>query len=186
MPYDNTIPSASHTPAQDQGPMMSNFYQIGQSYNQDHVPLNSGTNVGLHTQVSLAAPATASPAGSVSVFHSTNGMGTIFNGIPIPFFANSTGDYPMIPDLQGAPEKGSFKIGPLIVNYGSYSGYTPGSLSFLTTFTTVIGCWLQNEQVNAGQGTSFSYIGINGLTTSGVSFVIANSPALVYVIAIGY
>lgn len=65
MTYTKGIPAANNTPAHDQPLMMQNFNQIADSYNTDHVPLNSGSNVGFSnklTFVDQTAPLPSSAA----------------------------------------------------------------------------------------------------------------------------
>jgi hypothetical protein len=53
MPYDPTTPVATETPAQSRPNIQGNFLQIATSYDFDHVPLNSGSNVGSSNKLTL-------------------------------------------------------------------------------------------------------------------------------------
>ena len=61
--YDTSIPNASHTPAQDQPTMQGNFSQLATSYNTDHIPLQSGSNVGYSNKLTLVDQSTSPPSG---------------------------------------------------------------------------------------------------------------------------
>ncbi len=81
MAYNDT-PLPNETPAQSQPLMRQNFQQIATSYNTDHVPLSSGTNVGMHTKVDFASPLspfpTSAPNQSVAFIATQNGKTELF------------------------------------------------------------------------------------------------------------
>lgn len=52
MSYNDT-PLSTETPAQSQPLMRQNFQQIANSYNTDHIPLTSGSNVGYSNKLTL-------------------------------------------------------------------------------------------------------------------------------------
>src|SRR5580704_19523027 len=116
MAYDNTIPANGHSASQDYNGIRGNFQQIQTSFSVDHQPLASGGRTeGYHKQIHLALQGVQpAPVDPVSIIYGLNGSGIQFSGHPIPFFINSVGSYPMIPDIIGSPGAGSFKIGPLI------------------------------------------------------------------------
>jgi len=123
MTFDPTIPNTNHFVSADQPQITINFGKLNDIFDIDHVKYNDLIvgNRGKHKQVSLIAPVAAAGAGTESIIHSVNGVASSvsFNGIPLPFFANSVGDLPMIPDiLKGVGNDWSCKIGKLILNFG--------------------------------------------------------------------
>jgi hypothetical protein len=86
MTYSNT-PLSNQTPAASQPQMQQNFLQIATSYNIDHVPLTSGTNVGQHQQVTLANVLAGDP-GKVAPISSIYSKTVSMN--PQLFFQNGT------------------------------------------------------------------------------------------------
>lgn len=148
---------------------------------------NDGTN-GNFTKYVLQNVGTigASISDPVSVLHAVNGSGTVFNGHPLPFFKNSIGDLPILPDIVNTTSSGlnnySFKIGNLIVNYGQVSGTSsPFTITFPAPYTytstsTYSVVATNSQRLNAflientstsvatitggGANTSFNYIAI--------------------------
>ena len=123
MTFDPTIPNATHFVSADQPQITINFGQLNTIFDIDHVKYNDATvgNRGKHKQVTLIAPVAAAAAGTEGIVHSVNGVASSvsFNGIPLPFFSNSVGDFPIFPDiLKGAGNDWSCKIGKLIFNFG--------------------------------------------------------------------
>lgn len=118
--YNPSTPNSTDLISATQAPIKTNFTQLDAQFGVDHTPFNNGgvNGDGHHTQVTLNAPVSASPTGTQAIYHSVNGA-NFFNGVPIAYFANSMGDYPLLPDLKTSGTQYAFKIGNIIVNYGS-------------------------------------------------------------------
>jgi hypothetical protein len=193
--YLNNIPQASDRLSVSQGQFLVNFGQLNTQFGIDHVPFNnSGSNgSGFHKQVTFTAPVAAAGTGTIGIEHTQNGTGIQFNGNPIPFFSNSVGDYPMIPDLKkAAGNDWSFKIGPIIFNMGfisvsagTFSTKGTGTATYQTGFGTTT---LSATCSQYGTGINNGYtIGSNNNTSMTVTSVLNNQPAFtVYYLAIGY
>jgi hypothetical protein len=90
MTYNNT-PLSNQTPAASQPQMQQNFLQIATSYNTDHVPLTSGSNVGQHKQVTFqnAFNVPPGPQGDPNQIAPISSLYTkIIGGSPQLFFQN--------------------------------------------------------------------------------------------------
>lgn len=98
MAYNPLVPTTGHSASQDYVAMQQNFAQVDQSYNTDHVALESGVNIGLHSQVRFALNQAAptlinaavsevfanNPAGSSELFF-TNGVPKTYQLTNLPF-----------------------------------------------------------------------------------------------------
>lgn len=96
MTYQPNIPSAPDKISQSQVDLKQNFQQLDSRFGQDHVTYSTGTNSGLHKQVSipdplLGDPVVANPAG---VFYTK-----AVAGITEAFFRNQT----TVTQLTGLP-----------------------------------------------------------------------------------
>jgi hypothetical protein len=94
MTYSNT-PLANQTPAASQPQMQQNFAQIATSYNTDHIPLTSGTNVGFHQQVTLASSvAPGAQTDPNSIIYSSAGTAS---SVVQPFYKNQNSAFMLLP-----------------------------------------------------------------------------------------
>jgi hypothetical protein len=133
--YNPSTPNSTDLISATQAPIKTNFTQLNTQFGVDHTPFNNGgvNGDGHHTQVTLNAPVSVSPTGTQAIYHSVNGA-NFFNGVPIAYFANSMGDYQLLPDLKSSGTQHAFKIGNIIINYGTIS-LPPNSLSTVTLLT---------------------------------------------------
>lgn len=180
--WNANIPQPTDLVSTSQGQILQNNQSINSVF-------NDGTN-GVFTKYLLQNVGTiASVTDPVSALHAINGAGITFNGKPIPYFKNSVGDYPIMPDIKtGSGSSGvySFQLGNLIVNYGEVSvgpgvGYIDVTLNqaFATTNYFVV-CSLYN--------IAFTSQAVSNKTTTGfrIGWTPNASGANVDFIAIGY
>jgi hypothetical protein len=153
MTYSTNTPNATDLISSTQAPIKTNFVQADTQFGIDHTNFNNGgvNGNGFHKQVTLAAPVAAAPAGTVGIHHSVNGA-NFFTGVPIAFFANSAGDFPLMPDLLTSGTNFGFKLANIIFNYGSgTTGGSPGTatINFAIPFTTATSYSLSTLPTNA-------------------------------------
>lgn len=123
--YNNNTPQASQVQSQTQAPILENFQSIDTTFNNT----NTGGNF---TQMLLQNVATALSGGTLpadpkSIYHAVNGANDpAFNGHPLPFFANSQGDFPLLPDVKISGNNAGFKIGNVIFNFGQVASTNAG------------------------------------------------------------
>jgi hypothetical protein len=117
--YNPNIPLSTDLVSASQSPIQNNFFQADAQFGIDHSNFDTGgvNGNGFHKQVTLQAPVAASGSGTQAIIHSVNGA-NFFTGVPIPFVSNSSGDFPMIPDVLTSGTQFAFKIGNVIINYG--------------------------------------------------------------------
>lgn len=182
MTFNPNIPQGNQTISSTTNGIQTNFSQSNTAFAVDHTAFNVLTNQGMHKQVTLLAPVAASGAGTQGIIHTNNGAGITFSGVPIPFFSNSLGDFPMIPDLINNSNDYSFKIGNLIFNIGNGTNPGPGSsvaVSYKTTFPTkYISLTVSSNSPGAAATASLT-------TTSGFTMNVPPTSKFSY-IAIGY
>lgn len=152
--WNGSTPQPTDLISVSQGELLTNNQTIATVFND--------ASNGNFTKVYLQGVGTVAvtPVDPTSVFHSLNGVGTTFNGKPIPYFLNSVGDFPLMPDLQVTGTNNGFKIGNIIVNYGNATsgGGTTISVTFKIPFTTntsytAVGMPLNGGHFNDGQWT---------------------------------
>lgn len=152
--WNGSIPQPGDLISVSQGELLTNNQTVNTVFND--------ASNGNFTKVYLQNVGTVAvtPSDPTSVFHALNGTGTTFNGKPIPYFLNSVGDFPLLPDLQTTGTNNGFKIGNIIVNYGNASsaGGTTISVTFKIPFTsntsyTATGMPLNGGHFNDGQWT---------------------------------
>lgn len=93
MAYNPNVPATGHTAAQDYVDMQGNFAQIQTSYDTDHIPLNSGSNIGCHQKVTFGINSVPSSPVSPPVMFTNvqDGHGTgLPGGVPQLFFYSGT------------------------------------------------------------------------------------------------
>src|SRR5580700_5222573 len=136
MAYDQTVPNASHTPAQDQPVMQGNFLQIATSYNTDHIPLTSGSNVGYSNKTTYVSQA-SDPSGVASA-------GIAYSKIPVShtelFYEGEAGTGKILQMTNQALTTASgegFLAGGLQIRSGSAASNNGGvTTSFSSAFPT--------------------------------------------------
>lgn len=152
--WNSSIPQATDLISVSQGQLLTNNGTIATVFND--------SSNGNFTKMYLQNVGTVSvtPSDPTSVFHALNGVGTTFNGHPIPYFLNSIGDLPLMPDVQVTGTNNGFKLGNLIVNYGNATsvGGTTISVTFKLPFTsstsyTAVGMPNNGGHFNEGQWT---------------------------------
>lgn len=112
LPYNNNVPQASQTIASTQAPILQNFQSIDTVFDD---PTNG--NFTMFAVQNVGTP-TTTPTDPVGIYHTKNGT-NFFNSHPIPFFMNSVGDYPILPDLKTSGTNFGFQIGNIIFNWGA-------------------------------------------------------------------
>jgi len=124
----------------------------------------------------------------LSAYHAVNGTGPTFTGHPLPFFKNSVGDFPLMPDLQVSGTTYSFAIGNIIFKFGSVVGAANNTtITFATPFpTALLGAWVSGGIASGTQPT----ININAaslpLPVGGFTLKITGTtPVNVFYLAIG-
>ena len=131
----------------------------------------------------------ASVIDPISALHAINGTGVTFNGHPLPYFKNSVGDYPMIPDLKATGTDYSFQIGNMIVKFGSQTGCNNNTnINYTTAFPTAQLAAVVSGALSTGtqptMGVKSSTI---PLPTDHIQLKIAGpTPVNVFYLAIGY
>lgn len=195
MTFNANIPQPGDFISASQSEIQTNFSQSNTAFGIDHTAFDVVSNQGKHKQVTLITPVAAVGAGAESVIHSVNGVASSvsFNGVPLPFFANSVGDLPMIPDiLKGAGNDWSCKIGKLIINFGfnvTSAGASPTrAITFNEAYTS--SSTLLNVMCNAylvGLGSVNIAVGVlNPISTGFTATSPANGSLNFYYLAIGY
>lgn len=176
MPYNDT-PLPTEAPATSQPLMRQNFQQIATSYNEDHVPLSSATNVGFHSQVHFSSVSAQSiPADPISILYTNNDA----SGHPQLFYLNSQNSN----QFTANSIAGSVTLmGGIIMKWG-IAGAGQSSVTFTTTPKDFINSIFNIQLTGYATGAVFNVIGTP--TVAGFSF----SPAVpggsqLYWIAIG-
>lgn len=149
LPYNNNVPQASQTIASSQDPIQKNFASIDTAF-------NDGSGIGNFTKYAMqnVGNLTVAPVDPIGVYHTQNGANFFLNK-PIPFFANSSGDFPLMPDLKTSGSNFGFKIGNIIVNYGSVTsgGGNTVVVTVAIPFTSVASYYALGMPNNGGSFT---------------------------------
>jgi hypothetical protein len=185
--YNPSIPQASDLISNSQSQILANFGQLNTQFGVDHSAFEAGgsNGTGFHKQVTFPAAVVAAPTGVVGIIHDViAAMGSVsFATKPIPYFANSVGDFPIMPDInKGTGNDFSFQIGKLIVNCG---------------FNTTSAGRTANIVFNQSYTANIIYIGLQAFTVPSIMTVSAqtnmgftsnsNNPSVpFYYIAFGY
>jgi len=195
LPYNNNTPQANQVVAATQAPILQNFQSIDTTLNN----VNTGGNF---TQVLMqngAAPLAGGtlPGNPSGIYHMVNGGASSisFNGIPLPWFANSVGDFPLMPDLQNTVNNWGFKIGKMILNFGK-SLIAQGSSSVVVTwqipFTTAgVSVFMTTKTSGSGSSastktTSADFTGLTQGTFSCYGGVLGSGNLEFWYLSIGY
>ena len=130
MAYNDT-PLPTQTPSQSQPLMRQNFQQIGTSYNTDHIPLTSGSNVGYSNKLTLVSQ--SGDPGSVA------GTGIFYTkGSPAQaFFENAAAILQLtnLPIVVVGANSGLTTPFGLVINWGIVVPSTTGtSVTFAVPF----------------------------------------------------
>lgn len=184
--YNPNIPQASDLVSNSQGQLLTNFSQLNTQFGVDHSAFEAGgsNGTGFHNQVTFPTAVVAAPTGVVGIIHDViAGAGTIsFAGKPIPYFANSVGDFPIMPDIKkGTGNDYSFQIGKLIVNFGSnVTAGTSATVVFNQPFTN------DNYSVSLTANGISSLLFVTNPITTQLTIRATNGNINCYYIAIGY
>lgn len=152
--WNGSIPQPTELISVSQGELLTNNQTIATVFND--------ASNGNFTKMYLQGVGTVAvtPVDPTSVFHALNGTGTTFNGHPLPYFLNSLGDFPLLPDVQVTGTNLGFKIGNVIVNYGNAtsSGGNIVGVTFKIAFTSsssysVVGIPMNGGHFTEGQWT---------------------------------
>jgi hypothetical protein len=195
--YNPNIPQGIDNLSTSQGQMLNNFTQLNTIFDFDHFtwndPTAGGTDRGFHRRVTFPVNVAAAPAGATGILHTVLGGATSvsFNNKPVPFFANSVGDFPMMADVlqkAGPLPDYSFKIGKIIVNAGSttLTGASPATalITYNEPFlSTILYIGFQNK--NSGNLTIYPVATATPLLSVNAKINAVGSVDAYY-IAIGY
>lgn len=114
--FNANVPQAAQTIASTQGPIQTNFSSIDTAFNGTTTGAGGGTNFIKYEIQNYSAP--AAPVAPVGVVHTKVGAGFLTNN-PVPYWLTSVGDLPMLPDLITSGTDQGFKLGNIIINFGS-------------------------------------------------------------------
>lgn len=194
--YNPATPNATDLISATQQPIKDNFFELNREFGIDHLPFNNGgANDGFHKQVTFNAPVAAAGAGTIGIAHTVNGGASsiAFNGIPVPFFSNSVGDFPIMPDLitaaplvivNGTVTQYSFKLGKMTVNMGNINitgTFANQTITYLNSFATA------TMYFSCTQLTPSNFLVPFTITNSDFKLSYASAVATTaYFIAIGY
>jgi hypothetical protein len=172
MAYDTTIPAATHTPAQDQPLMQGNFLQIANSYNTDHIPLTSGSNIGFSNKTTYVNQASdpAAVASTGIVYSKTVGGHTelFYEG------EAASGKILQITNQNLTTSSGEgFIPGGLQIRSGSASANGAGFFNTFSTAFPVMCLSVVAVPTNLGQKTNF--IKVSGIGTTGFTLTAFNA-----------
>lgn len=171
--WNASIPQPADAVSTSQGQLLDNNKAIAAVF-------NDVTN-GIFTKYLLQNVGTlASLVDPVSALHAQNGTGANFTGHPVPYFKNSVGDFPLMPDVTGTTSAFFFQLGKVLVYFGyvTLSG-TSATISFSTNYTngntytilataadsTAISPYVTRTNsasavINGGNGHAYTYIAI--------------------------
>ena len=177
--WNTNIPQPSDLISNSQSQILTNNQSVDAAF-------NDATNGNFTKYLMQAVGTIASVVDPVSALHAINGTGSTFSGKPIPYFKNSVGDYPMIPDLQVSGNNYSLQIGSIIIKFGKTLAVSNNATqTFVVAFPT--NCYMVQTTGGTASGTQPT-ININPASVSVSSFVykITNGPAdAVFWLAIG-
>jgi len=191
--YITNIPAGGDNPSNSQPDLQTNCNGVETILNQDLYGFNNA-NGGLHQRVTLPLPTTpGAQTDPQSIIHSLLGTGGVYTNYSLPFFANQSGDLPMLPDLSVTGSNYSFKLGNLIFNLGRaeiLSGTQTIGVTWKVAFPVGPIMILCSKDGN-GLGSSGDVLTISGQgnTTTGTfrtSSVLSSGNLPLYYLAIGY
>lgn len=109
--WNSNIPQPGDLISNSQAEILNNNQAINSIFND----ATNGDFTKFLVQAMGTIPAVVDP---VSAYHTVAGTGTTFSGKPLPYFKNSLGEFPLMPDLQVSGNNYSFQIGNLIIKFG--------------------------------------------------------------------
>lgn len=138
MAYNPNIPATGHNGAQDYSDMQGNFAQISTSYDTDHIPLNSGSNVGFHQQVTFGTnnPPSSPVSPPVMFTNTQDGTGTgLPNSVPQLFFYSGTAIQGQNNYVVGTSGSALLTMG-IVIKWGviNITGNGPQPVTFISPF----------------------------------------------------
>jgi hypothetical protein len=147
--WNGSIPQPTDLISVSQGELLVNNTTINTVFND----ASNGNFTKFYLQ--NVGTVAVTPADPTSALHALNGTGTTFNGHPIPFFLNSLGDFPLLPDLQVTGTNFGFKLGNIIVNYGSATSSSGNfvGVTFNIAFTSTSSYTVTGMPLNGGHFT---------------------------------
>lgn len=163
MTYNNT-PLSNQTPAASQPQMQQNFLQIATSYNTDHVPLTSGSNVGFHQKVTIANVLSAGPGQIAPI---TSLYTKTVSGKPQLFFQNG----PLASDeeqISGGPDSESgngyikFPTGIILQWGGQTSAGNVANVTFPIPFPNNLFSIVLSPNQSSSKGIAWNNQSVNG------------------------
>lgn len=170
--WNGNIPASTDFISTSQGQIQTNNQSIATVFNEGANNFFKMAMQGVGTLASVTDP--------VSAIHAINGAGITFNGKPIPYFKNSVGDFPIIPDIQGGSPTFHFYIGNLLVYFGTVSGTATATANFSPAYTSATSYCI----VGIVNGNVIA-IGVTQTSNSVATFNFAGLRTINY-IAIGY
>jgi len=186
MAYNDT-PLATETPAQSQPLMRQNFQQIATSYNTDHIPLSSGTNVGYSNKNTLVSQL-SDPGGvaSAGIIYSKNVIYTTPSATHTElFYEGEVGTGSILPitnqTLVASSGQGMLPGGLQIRAAATSISNIPSIVSFNLQFPT--SC----ISVVASNLSNGNIVRITSITSTGFTAAAgAGGPVNIVYIAVGY
>lgn len=126
--WNGSIPQPGNLISDSQDQLLTNNQTINTVFND--------TNNGNFTKFLVQAMGTITPAlvDPIAAYHTIAGTAGDFNGKPVPYFQNSDGDFPLMPDMKTSTFNYSFTIGKMIFNFG-FSSLIGSAVTFATAFT---------------------------------------------------
>ena len=109
--FNPNTPGASDIVAVTQPLIQTNFQSLNTAFNST----NTGGNFTQYAMQNVHAVLSGGtlPANPLGIFHMVNGA-NFFTGIPLPYFANSQGDFPLLPDVKTVVNDNGFKFGNVV------------------------------------------------------------------------
>lgn len=149
--YTENIPDTPNDPADDQPNMKINTNSVAGILSEDHIPFVGNSTNGRHKKITfndVASP--AAPANPVSILYTAvNAAAKSW-----PFFRNSEDIFSVMPDPTNTGTNFGFKLGKIIVNYGSIAFAGVSTM----TVTLDIQCTAVESLIAMGKDTTFGTI----------------------------
>ena len=120
MTFDPNVPQGNQQIRSTQSPIQTNFNLIGAAF-------NDATNGDFTKYIMNNVGTVSLPIDPDGVWHMRNGANFFLNR-PLPYFSNSQGDFPLMPDLRTSTTNYGFTFGNIIVNFGSVAATKVGVL----------------------------------------------------------
>lgn len=134
MPYDVTVPNATHSPAQDYQIMQQNFLQLQTSFSQNHTLLGGNPN-GFHTFINFSDALLNDPASPPSSY--SNIYTKLLGNAATLFFQTAQAKFPIFPNPKPAINDTTnssyfFNLGSMLFYYGTPPASNPAGFWALT------------------------------------------------------